>query len=333
MADPPPGGLSLMANRPPRRHRGLFWSAVLLAMAALAGGSLFAYATYAASAGPDGAVDGYFAAIARADAPAALGYGYLPPGPHELLTSTVLGAQVRLAPMRDVRIIATHRSGDTATVTVRYHLDFALGTQDVTDGVRVVRHKGSWRLVRTAASTQLNLLEAGERATILGAAIPDSARLIFPGAVPITFDTPYLHLAAATSSVALSAPADTDLTAQVSPAGATATAAAVARALAACLAGGAQADPRCPLPTSRAVPGSLHANVSAAVVRRAAEVRLESGPAGVLAISGKIKITGSYTTLDFDNQPVAVHGAVSLPLAATAFATDPITIDWADGDQ
>jgi hypothetical protein len=314
-----------------RGRRGLFWSAIVAALAALVGGSIFAYVTYAATAGPDGAVKGYFAALARGDAPAALGFGDLPPGPHELLSSTVLRAQRKIAPIRNVEIIATDQSGDRAKVTVQYDLAFAAATQQVADDVQVVRHKGSWRLARTAATTQLHLLQAGERAMIMGGAVPDGTTLIFPGAVPITFDTPYLRLAATTSSVPLSAPADTDLIVQVTPAGRIAADAAVATALRACLSGGAKADPRCPLPTSRAVPGSLRATVSAADVRSAAAVGLAATAHGVITVSGKIKLTGRYTALDFDNQPVAKKGAVSLPLLATAYATSPITINWGGG--
>ena len=50
------------------RHRGLYWSAVLLALAALVGGSAFAYRAYEQTSGPDGAVKGYFAALSRSDA-------------------------------------------------------------------------------------------------------------------------------------------------------------------------------------------------------------------------------------------------------------------------
>ena len=62
-------------------RRALYWSAVVLAVAVLAGGAVFAYLGYRSTAGPDGTVRGYFAALARADAPAALGFGRLPAGP------------------------------------------------------------------------------------------------------------------------------------------------------------------------------------------------------------------------------------------------------------
>ena len=197
--------------------------------------------------------------------------------------------------------------------------------------MKVLLHKGSWRLAQTAATTQLRLLVAAQRATILGASIPDGAVLIFPGAVPIRFDTPYLSLSTATNSVALSAHPDTDLAVQVTAAGRSAAGAAVRTALSGCLDGRRPPDPRCPLPDSRAVPGSLRATVSPAGVQRAAVVKLAASSAGVIAISGTIRLTGRYLELDFENQPVAKRAPVSLALTATAYATVPITIDWAGG--
>jgi hypothetical protein len=313
------------------RHRGLFWSAIVLALAALVGGSAFAYATYAATAGPDGAVKGYFAALARGDAPAALGFGDLPAGPTQLLTSSVLRAQRKVAPIRHVEIVSTDESGDAATVNVRYDLNFADAAQEVNEAVPVVRQKGSWRLARTAATTQLRLQQAGDRATIMGGRVPEGDLLIFPGAVPIKFDSPFLRLSAATSSVMLVAQPQTLLAVQVTEAGRSAVRTAVETALRACLAGSTSADPRCPLPTSRAVPGSLRASVTAAGVRHAAVIKLAQSASGVVAVSGTIKLAGRYTVLDFENQPVAKSGTVSVPLTATTPATDPITIDWAGG--
>ena len=319
-----------MTHPGPPRHRGLFWSAIVLALAALVGGSTFAYVTYAATSGPDGAVKGYFAALARGDAPAALGFGDLPSGPTELLTSSVLRAQRTLAPIRHVEVISTDETGDAATVSVRYELGFSEGAQQVDEEVPVIRRHGSWRLARTAASTQLRLQQAGDRATILGGRVPDGELLIFPGAVPVRFDSPYLRLAAATSSVELAARSQTQLTVQLTQAGRDAVRASVRAALRACLSGSATADPRCPLPASRAVPGTLRATVSAAAVSRAV-IELGQSSSGVVAISGTVKLVGRYAALDFENQPVARRGTVSLPLTATTHATDPITIDWAGG--
>jgi hypothetical protein len=321
-----------MADRALGRPSGLFWSAILAALVVLVGGSVFAYVSYTATSGADGAVQGYFAALARGDAAAALGFGDLPPGRHDLLTSTVLREQRKIARIRHVEVIASQRSGDVATVTVQYRLEFADRTQHVADAVRVVRHKGSWRLARTAAVTRLHLQQAGERATILGAAVPDSDLLIFPGAIPIGFDTPYLRLAPTTSSVAFAARQTTDLTVEVAPMGRAAVYTALAATLRACLSGGVRADPRCPLPTSRAVPGSVRATADPVAVGRAAVIGLEATSAGVMTISGKIKLVARYAALDFQNQPVAKDGVVSLPLTATIPATDPITVDWGGSD-
>lgn len=313
----------------PRRHGALFWSAILLALGALVGGSVVAYVTYAATAGADGAVKGYFAALQRADAPAALGFGDLPAGPTQLLTSSVLRAQRAVAPIRHVEIVSSDESGDTATVRVRYRLDFATGSRLVDEAVPVIRHNGSWRLARTAATTELHLRQAADRATIMGGRLPDGALLIFPGAVPIKFDSPYLRLSATSAGVELGAKAESDLTVQLTPAGRTAVLTAVELALRGCLGGSVQPDPRCPLPGSRAVPGTLRATVSAAGVQRTAVVTLAASSTGAITISGTIKLKGRYTVLDFENQPVAKSATVSLPLAATTYPTYPISIVWA----
>jgi hypothetical protein len=321
-----------MPDRMRRHRRGLFWSAVLAAVVALVGGSAFAYGSYAATAGPDGAVKGYFAALARGSAPAALGFGDLPPGPHELLTSRVLRLQRAIAPIRHVHVVDTRRDGDTATVSVRYDLVFADGLRPMSDDVRVLRHKGSWRLARTAASTELNLLAARDRATILGGAVPDGTVLVFPGAVPITFDTPYLQLAPSGRSVALAAPADTQLNVQVTAAGRTAAQTAVVAALRNCLAGGARADPRCPVPSEQTVPGSLRASLPAADVRPAVTVAPGTSSRGVITISGRLELVARYTALDFENQPVRKAGRVTLPLRADAYASAPLTVTWTEDE-
>ncbi len=322
-----------MLDRGVGRHRGLFWVAVLAALVAFVGGGAFAYVTYAATAGPDGAVKGYFAALARGNAPAALGFGDLPAGPHELLTSTVLRAQRKIAPIRHVRIAGTQRSGDTAKVTVAYDLDFADSTQHVSDDIAVRRHKGSWRLERTAATTELQLQQASDRATVLGGAVPEGTVLVFPGALPITFDTPYLRLAPTTRSVDLDAHDTMDLSVQVTAEGRRATEAAVVAALRNCLSGGARADPRCPVPSSRAVPGTVRASVRAADVRQVASVKLAATSRGLITISGQLSIRAHYTALDFENQPIARTGVVTLPLRATAYATAPTTVTWTEDDR
>ena len=312
-----------------RRHRGLFRAALAVALAALVGGSVVAVRAYQASSSPAAAVTGYFAALQRADAPAALGFGALPPGPHALLTSAVLAAQQRIAPIRDVSVVSVDRSGDDATVGVTYTLGFATGARLVQDRVPLVYRGHAWRLVRTAAATQLHLAQAADRASILGSGVPDGAVLLFPGAVPISFDTAYLQLDAASSIVTLSGAGATDPTVQVSAPGRAAVLDALAAALHACLGPAATPDPRCPVPSDRYVPGSLRGSFPAAALARV-PLGVADDPAGVIRIdAAALPVTGRYQLLDFNNQPLRRSGTVALPLTATSYAVSPIAVNWA----
>src|ERR1700753_1320051 len=105
-------------------RRALYWTAVLIAVGALAGGAVIASPGYSATAGPDGAVRGYFDALARSDAPAALAFGGLPPGPRDMLTSQVLAEQQQIAPLRNVQIHDVRQDGSQATVRYSYRLGF-----------------------------------------------------------------------------------------------------------------------------------------------------------------------------------------------------------------
>jgi hypothetical protein len=318
-----------------RGHRGLFRIAVVLAAAVFVTGAVVAVRSYEQTAGPDGAVKGYFAALERGDAPAALGFGDLPAGASLLLTSAVLHDQQRIAPITDVRIGTVRRSGNRATVAVDYALQFAAGSRQVADSVQVVHAGRRWRLARTAVPTQIQLLQALDRATILGAAVPDGTVLLFPGAVPVSFDTTYLQLAPGTDTVALNSPGEgtTELTVQVSPPGRSAVLAAVTAALRACLKGGASVNPTCPLPSDRYVPGTLQGSF-APTATADLTLGVSADPAGVIEIdNATIPVTGRYTVLDFNNQPVAKSGRLTLPITATIYPTAPVTIVWGGGSQ
>ncbi len=104
---------------------------------------------------------GYFAALERGDAPGALAFGDLPPGPHTLLTGTVLRAQQRIAPIHHVQVLSVRRgNGGTAVVTVHYEIDYPAGPQPVTDQVGVHRRGSSWYLDKTAVPTTIELSHA-----------------------------------------------------------------------------------------------------------------------------------------------------------------------------
>lgn len=310
-----------------RRHRALYWTCVVVAVAALIGGGVVGYVSYADTGGPAGAVRGYFAALVRGDAPAALAFGDIPAGPRDYLTRAVLREQQRLAPMRDVHVTSTSRSGNNATVAVSYRLQFGAGTQQFSDEVGVQQRHGTWHLTTVAVSTSLQLAQAEDRARILDTTVPTEPVLLFPGAIPITFDTPYLQLSAATSSVQLDGSAATKLIVEVSPQGRSAVLAGLRTLFMPCLAGSPSADLRCPLPTSRGVPGSLHGAITGAFAPDAT-VAVSDVAAGRLDVTAHVKVRGSYQALDFSDLPVAHSGTVSVLLSASAYATTPLRLTW-----
>jgi hypothetical protein len=309
----------------------LFWGAVGISLAALIAGAVVAYNAYTATSGPDGAVRGYFAALERGDAAAALGFGDVPAGDHALLTREVLREQLKIAPIQLVRVDVTNRTSDRATVTVRYQLGFANGPQEMQDTATVVHRNGSWRLLESAVPVQLHLLEASDRASIIGGAIPGDPVLMFPGAIPIRFDTPYLQLSQATSSVQLTGPTVNDLVVEITPQGRQAAQTALAAAFRPCLAGAPSADPRCPMPSQRAVPGSLHGTLTSGL-GAGISVTVASDSSGVLDISATPKVLGSYQLLNFNNLAVTQSGTVSVPIHASAYAVAPLHIAWQGGN-
>lgn len=312
-----------------RRHRGLFWAAVLLAVIAFTGGGIAAYAGYSATSDPATVVSDYFAALEDANAPAALGYGELPAGSSVLLTSTALRAQRRIAPIRHVQVLAVDRTGDTARVSVRYQLDFAGGLQQVVDTVPVRERNGVWRLAASAVAVHLDLNAARERATMLGGPLPTGTTLLFPGAVPISFDTPYLRLRPSTSYVRFASERRLKLHAEASPAGRAALSKAVRHVLQACFAASAGPGAPCPLPSDRYVPGSLHGAVSALRPDKLT-ITLTDSAAGLLQLRGQLTFTGRYRKLDYDNVAVAGSGSVPMHVSARSYAVAPIEVQWTD---
>lgn len=312
-----------------RRHRGLFWAAVLLSLVAIVGGSVVAYLAYEDASGPDGAVKGYFSALAASDAPRALAYGDLPQGPHTLLTSEVLREQQRIAPIRDVKIVSTDHQRSDAAVSVSYDLGFESGTQVVTDMV-LVRHRGSsWQLAETAIPTSIRITQALERATILGAGIPDGRTLLFPGAVPVRFDTPNLQIVKGTGAVTFSTGHELDVSVEVSAVGRKAVATALAADLQSCFSASAKADLSCPLPTGGFVPGSLSGRVAGNVADHM-NVDVGTTGVGVIDVSGEVAFVGTYRKLDFDNVASTHRGTVQIPLDSSTYAK-PIGLQWTDG--
>jgi hypothetical protein len=311
-----------VAGRRPR----WFWTTCALALLLVAGGAVTAFVGYERTAGPDGAVRGYFAALRRADAGAALAFGDIPDGPRTLLTAKVLREQQRIAPIADVQVVVSQRHGGTATVAVHYDLDFPGDRLRVDDSVQVVRHGRDWHLARVAAYTRLDVLQAADRTSIVGAPVPADPTLVFPGAAPIRVDTAYLMVQDDSSVVTLSGGSDTAIAVGVSPAGAAAVRAALGTALRSCLAG-LHPDPRCPLPSARTVPGSVRAALPANAVD-ALKIAVQPDSSGLVQVSGSLRLSGSYTDLDFDNVAHQHRGGFTLPVQAVSYATAPVALSW-----
>ncbi|MEO6885232.1 MAG: hypothetical protein ABI232_02945 [Jatrophihabitantaceae bacterium] len=313
-----------------RRHRGLYWAAVLLSTVALVVGAVVAWVQYQDGSGPDGVVKGYFGALQDSDAAAALAYGDLLPGPHTLLTGTVLREQQRLAPIRDVAILTVDTAGSTSRITVRYQLAFPSGAREQSDTLTLTRHGGTWRINSVAIPTTIHLQQASSRAAIVGAGIPDGPTLLFPGIVPISFDSPYLELDPTTSAVGFASESVTDVNVQVSAAGKAAVGTVLDSALQACISGHEPAASTCPLPSDRYVPGTFVGTLTGTPAQ-VMTVSVAGDATGVLQIGGQIKFTGTYDVLDFNNIAHQNKGTIQLPLTATAYAVAPLALRWSAG--
>lgn len=306
-------------------RRRLYWPAVLLSALLLAGGIVIAALGYARPAGPDTAVRGYFGALAHSDAATALAYGRVPAGPHTLLTAQVLREQQRIAPLGHVRIIGTNRSGSKATVEVRYVLAFPGMDVPVRAKVPVHEQGGAWRLDRVAIPISLDAMSAGQRETILGGRIPSGPTLLFPGALPIRLDTPYLRLDPAQDNVSFDATSSTVVDLRIPDSTRSQVLAAVRTKLDRCVTG--PPDPSCPLPQGSYVPGSVRGRIDRGLVDPS--VQLDSlDPAGQLIVTAKASVTGTYQRLDFHNRAITGRGDVELTVHAVAYAVAPLTISW-----
>ncbi|HEU5267126.1 MAG TPA: hypothetical protein VFU35_10525 [Jatrophihabitans sp.] len=304
-------------------RRATWWCGVLVAVALVALGGVAAYRGYARSGGPDAAVRGYFAALARADAPGALAYAATPTGPHTLLTSTVLREQQRQAPITSFRITRSARVGAGTRVVVHYVLAFAGRPRDVVDTVTVRERDGDWRVDPAAITTRLRIGQAADRATLLGAPVPTEPVLLFPGALPIRFDTPNLQVTAEHDHVTFASAATTDVTVALSATGRAAVQSGVRSALGACLAG--RGPVTCPLPGDRYVPGSLRGAVPS---NAKLSISLGTEGSGVVDVAGNVALTAAYRRLTFENRAVAGHGRIQLPLRAQLYVTRPNTVVW-----
>jgi hypothetical protein len=297
---------------------------VVVGVALLVGGGVIAGIGLATSPAPATVVRDYLAAVARADAPAALSYGDVPRGPRTFLTSTVLHEQTSIAPLGGVTVTSTTVHGDRATVGVHYTLGFPDDPITTATTVALHRSSGTWRLDEAAVSVQMIPNTAQQRLTMLGRPLPGFAVLLFPGALPVRADSPYLELAPALDDVSFTGPAKLHVAVRISATGEAAVTATVEAMLHRCLSGHGAAT--CPLPNERYVPGSLHGSITGPLTGFADLGQHD--PAGLLRYAGTVNFTGRWQALDFDNVARPGSGRVKLDVRAVGYAVAPLRLRW-----
>lgn len=307
-------------------RRALFWIAGLAAAIALCGGSAFALIEHHGNSGPASAVEGYFAALARSDAPAALAYGAVPDGPHDLLTSPVLAEQQRLAPLHDVRIKEVVQDGSRATVHFSYLLGTARARRHVSGAVGVVEQSSGWRLAESAVATTVTLDQAADRISFAGVSVPDGRTLVFPGMLPIRFDTPYLRVRPGSADVWFGGPDETVVQVEATAAARVRLTAEVDARLKLCVSG-APAALSCPLPSGRFVPGSLRGRIVGGT-SAGLTFRVGAEAAGTIETSGTVGFIGRYRRLAYDNVASTHVGPLQLPVSVTSYAVAPLSVHF-----
>lgn len=326
--DPPSTTDPAPAPPAPRRRRLLFWTALALSLALAVGGGAYAVTTYQALIDPERVVGDYLAAVASGDAAGALAYGDLPEGDDGMLTREVLAAQLAIAPISDITVAVDAPVGDEATARVRYELGFMDGAQTVEDTITLSREGGTWQLTTVAVPVTVRVLNAPNRASIAGAKVPSGGQLMFPGALPVAFDTDNLALDAASRVVRFSQEDTVQEVAELSAAGEAAVGAAFDGAVDACVAGTADTQVLCPLPFDpRAVPGTLR-GAAADPASEDVFIATQPGNDGLVRISGELTVTGEYQLLDYNNQPLTETGEFTVRILAACFASAPQDIIW-----
>jgi hypothetical protein len=325
-----PLGASPVSARPRTRRPGVFWFATLACLLVFAGATLYAVVDYLSSSGPAGAVHDYFAALQQGDAADALAFGAVPAGPHSYLSAQVLREQLSVAGISGIDTMVSQRQGDRVSVRVSYVLSFASGPQQVQDSVDVLHVHGRWQLERSAIRTVVSLSQAGNRASLAGSGLPVTQVVLFPGALPLSFDTPDLEVDPASTVVRLSGANLSNLPVRVSASGRQLVGTAVDTAVRGCL-DYLPPDALCPVPSdpashTRAVPGSLRGTLVPGSL--SSDPGVAAGADGQLHIAGSFRVEGSYQSLDFNNQITEKSGTITVDFGAHCYATSPRAIGW-----
>ncbi|MCW2522979.1 MAG: hypothetical protein JWO63_1314 [Frankiales bacterium] len=326
---PPPG-----STRPSRRRPLLLvLGAGCTALAVLLG--LVSWFDFTDARGPSATVRSYFNALADGHAATALGLAAQPPtgAAAQFLTAKVLAQQLKIAGISQVHVTATRRQGSRAVVDVRYTLGFADGPQRVDDTVALVQRGSSWRLSAVAAPARLVASGAARvRLTLMGRPWPTNAVALFPGAVPLSSDTPAVVVADDPAVTLAGLARETDVDVEVSTQARTQVLTGLTNALRTCLAA-TSTDPRCPIVNGgRPVPGSMHGTLLTPLNPSTIKIGLATKGKGLLSITAVAEVAVHWYVWDFNNQAVARQQSTKVTLSALASVDDPGTTVWAAAD-
>lgn len=322
MTDPRPVPGELVTARP---FPHFFWFGLLLSVALVLAGASLTVGAYTAAGLPETVVREYFAALQRGDAAAALGYGTIPTGSRDLLTGAVLAAQNATGPIEDVTVARVRRSGNTATVDVTYTVGLHSGPVAMADSVPVVADGHAWRLAHSAVPESVSPGDGSQLASLAGAAVPDGDFLMFPGALPITYDTPELAASPNASVVHFDGGGVIEADAIVTAAGRAALTPAVDAAVRACLAGASPTQALCPLPNELAgVPGSLRGKETRTPIL---SFQVDD-PTGRVHVHGDVPLGGATYQLLDDNNIAATTPAKALSFNAFSYVAGPARVWW-----
>ncbi len=320
--------------RPPeprRRGRGLWYVGVVVALVLLIGGSALAAVSWLRVPAPAAVVRNYFAAIRAGDAAKALSFGVPPSGVRTYLTSEVLSAQRALGTITAVSVGATRISGASASVDVSYEITSTDGNIHRTERLALAEHSRRWLLQTVAAPVTVALDTAAHRATFAGVALPQGQILLFPGRIPVEFDTPNLQQDPTSDVVTLGSSGPLAVHAALSPAGTAAVTSSLESAMRTCLTQGAAAPVSCPLTpdagAERLVPDSLRGTLTSTSMPSSPTL-VPGNADGVVQASGDFTVSGSWTSLTFNNLATTQKGKADVSFTATLSVTAPATVVW-----
>jgi hypothetical protein len=151
--------------------------------------------------------------------------------------------------------------------------------------------------------------------------------LIFPGIVPVTFDTAVLQTST-TAAVGLSSDLTVTVTPRLTEIGRRSLSASLDQAVRACL---SRPDATCAFAVDhrRTVPGTVHGQLRSAPSAGSPTCTLSpADPVGRVTCTGSFSLTAHWTALDFENQPAEQRGHAVIQFTALVYLSHPDEVIW-----